>query len=77
MMHVINTAHPFFGDIRMSQETVNYQTDPSQYKHWSLKFEGEIATLQLNINEDAVRGLRVAASPLRPRPRRQARPGTG
>ena len=37
----------------MSQETVNYQTDPSQYKHWSLKFEGEIATLQLNINEDA------------------------
>jgi benzoyl-CoA-dihydrodiol lyase len=53
MMHVINTAHPFFGDIRMSQETVNYQTDPSQYKHWSLKFEGEIATLQLNINEDA------------------------
>ena len=37
----------------MSQETVNYQTDPSQYKHWSLKFEGEIATLQLNITEDA------------------------
>jgi len=37
----------------MSQETVNYQTDPSQYKHWSMKFEGEIATLQLNINEDA------------------------
>ena len=26
--------------------------DPSQYKHWSVKYEGEIATLQLNINED-------------------------
>ena len=37
----------------MSQPTtVNYQIDPSQYKHWSVKYEGEIATLQLNINED-------------------------
>ena len=32
--------------------TVDYQLDPSQYKHWSVKYEGEIATLQLNINED-------------------------
>lgn len=37
----------------MNQPTsVNYQMDPSQYKHWSVKYEGEIATLQLNINED-------------------------
>ena len=33
--------------------TVNYQIDPSHYKHWSVKYEGETATLQLNINEDA------------------------
>ena len=32
---------------------VDYRIDPSQYKHWSLKCEGETATLQLNINEDA------------------------
>ena len=32
---------------------VNYETDPSQYLHWSVKYEGETATLQLNINEDA------------------------
>jgi len=32
--------------------TVNYMIEPSQYKHWSVKYEGEIATLQLNINED-------------------------
>ena len=38
----------------MSQpNTVNYQIDPSQYKHWSVKYDGETATLQLNINEDA------------------------
>ena len=37
----------------MSQTAqVNYQIDPSQYKHWSVKYEGETATLQLNINED-------------------------
>lgn len=37
----------------MSQtEQVNYQIDPSQNKHWSVKYEGETATLQLNINED-------------------------
>ena len=32
---------------------VNYETDPSQYQHWSVKYEGETATLQLNINEEA------------------------
>jgi len=37
----------------MSQpNTVDYQIDPSQYKHWSVKYDGEVATLQLNINED-------------------------
>jgi benzoyl-CoA-dihydrodiol lyase len=37
----------------MSQPTtVNYQMEANQYQHWSVKYEGEIATLQLNINED-------------------------
>ena len=41
----------------MNQPTlVNYQIEPGQYKHWSVKYEGEVATLQLNINEDG--GLR-------------------
>ncbi len=35
---------------------VDYQTDPSQYKHWKLGFEGPIATLAVNIDENA--GLR-------------------
>jgi benzoyl-CoA-dihydrodiol lyase len=35
---------------------VEYQTDPSQYKHWKLKFDGTIATLALDIDENA--GLR-------------------
>jgi benzoyl-CoA-dihydrodiol lyase len=35
---------------------VDYQTNPSQYKHITLSFDGQIATLALNINEDA--GLR-------------------
>ena len=35
---------------------VEYQTDPSQYKHWKLKFDGPVATLSVDIDENA--GLR-------------------
>ncbi|MCU0814277.1 MAG: 2,3-epoxybenzoyl-CoA dihydrolase [Burkholderiaceae bacterium] len=35
---------------------VDYQTDPSQYKHWTLKFEGPVATLVADFDENA--GLR-------------------
>ena len=35
---------------------VEYQTDPSQYKHWKLKFDGAVATLSVDIDENA--GLR-------------------
>ncbi len=33
--------------------TVDYRTDPSQYRHWKLSFEGAVATLSIDINEDA------------------------
>ena len=35
---------------------VNYQTHPSQYRHWKLKFEGPVATLLADFDENA--GLR-------------------
>ena len=35
---------------------VDYQIEPSQYRHWSLRTEGPIATLTLNIDENG--GLR-------------------
>ncbi len=35
---------------------VDYQTDPSRYKHWKLSFDGQIATLAADFDEDA--GLR-------------------
>ncbi|MBI3093362.1 MAG: benzoyl-CoA-dihydrodiol lyase [Rhodocyclales bacterium] len=34
-------------------QTITYDTHPDQYKHWRLTCSGQIATLQLNINEDA------------------------
>jgi benzoyl-CoA-dihydrodiol lyase len=37
-------------------DRVDYQTEPSKYRHWSLKFEGPIATLGANFDENA--GLR-------------------
>src|SRR5512137_3026216 len=35
---------------------VEYQTDPSRYRHWKLKFDGPVATLAVDIDENA--GLR-------------------
>lgn len=35
---------------------VDYQTDPSQYRHWKLKFEGPVATLVADFDENG--GLR-------------------
>ena len=35
---------------------VDYQTDPTQYRHWTLRFEGPVATLLADVDEEA--GLR-------------------
>jgi benzoyl-CoA-dihydrodiol lyase len=35
---------------------VDYRTDPSRYRHWALSFDGPVATLAMNVAEDA--GLR-------------------
>src|ERR1700754_992470 len=35
---------------------VDFSTDPSQYRHWQLKFDGPVATLVMDTKEDA--GLR-------------------
>ena len=37
-------------------DRVDYQTDPAQYKHWKLQFDGSIATLLADFDENA--GLR-------------------
>ena len=37
-------------------DSVDFQTDPSRYKHWRLSFEGPVATLTLDVAEDG--GLR-------------------
>jgi benzoyl-CoA-dihydrodiol lyase len=38
-------------DVKAAQR-VDYRTDPSQYKHWKLSFEGPVATLAIDISED-------------------------
>lgn len=37
-------------------DPVDYQTDPTQYKHWQLQFDGPVATLAADFDENA--GLR-------------------
>ncbi|MDB5798208.1 MAG: benzoyl-CoA-dihydrodiol lyase [Paucimonas sp.] len=36
----------------MSQPPVDYFTSPDQYKHWTMQFDGPVATLTMNVNED-------------------------
>ena len=45
-------------DVAVTQETktkparVDYQTEPSRYKHWRLSFDGPVATLTMDVAED-------------------------
>jgi benzoyl-CoA-dihydrodiol lyase len=49
-------------DVATTQEThqdlkpVDYQTDPSKYKHWRISYDAPVATLTMDVNEDG--GLR-------------------
>ena len=35
-----------------NSDFVDFQTDPSRYRHWKLSIEGRIATLELDVRED-------------------------
>jgi benzoyl-CoA-dihydrodiol lyase len=35
------------------KERIDFQTDPSQYRHWNLKVDGEVATLTMDVDEKA------------------------
>ena len=41
---------------RAKMDAVDFQTDPSRYKHWKLSFDGPVATLTMDVAEDG--GLR-------------------
>src|SRR5689334_1002075 len=61
MMHGIQ-VHDLPKEPPMSADPrVDYQTDPSRYKHWKLKFEGPVATLSADFAEDG--GLRPGYKP--------------
>jgi benzoyl-CoA-dihydrodiol lyase len=40
------------GESQGSAESVSFQTDPSQYRHWRLSFDGPVATLIMDSQED-------------------------
>ena len=40
----------------MSSPAVSYETQPADYKHWKLSFDGAVATLKADFDENA--GLR-------------------
>jgi benzoyl-CoA-dihydrodiol lyase len=56
MMHIKNSTATLMETAVSQDERVNYQTHPAQYRHWKLKFEGPVATLAADFDENA--GLR-------------------
>ncbi len=51
-----NVASLESNSVSPAAESVNYQTHPSTYRHWKLSFDGAIATLKADFDENA--GLR-------------------
>src|SRR3982074_3665579 len=33
------------------QSRIDFQTDPSRYRHWKLKIDGDVATLLMDVDE--------------------------
>ena len=40
-------------ETRVNETTVNYKTHPDQYRHWRLSFDGPVANLAANFDENA------------------------
>ena len=55
-------------------ERIDFQTEPARYRHWKLQFDGEVAELIMDVDENArpVRGLPAQAQLLRPGRRHRA-----
>jgi benzoyl-CoA-dihydrodiol lyase len=39
-------------DVQVKPEMVDFQTEPSRYKHWRMAFDGPVATLTMDVSED-------------------------
>src|ERR1700688_3391972 len=39
-------------DVQVKPELVDFQTEPSRYKHWRMSFDGAAATLTMDVSED-------------------------
>ena len=48
-----NVREPGDAAANMPIAPVDYRIEPSRYRHWSMKFDGPVATLSLDIDEDA------------------------
>jgi benzoyl-CoA-dihydrodiol lyase len=49
-MHLIGTVDP--PEEGSMAPRIDFQTEPARYRHWRLAFEGEVATLTMDVDED-------------------------
>jgi benzoyl-CoA-dihydrodiol lyase len=40
-------------ECRTLSSRIDFQTEPARYRHWKLKFDGELAELLMDVDEDA------------------------
>src|ERR687895_393672 len=38
---------------RRTRQVITFDTNPDRYRHWKLSFDGAVATLALDVDEDA------------------------
>ena len=52
-------AHAPERPLANGQTRIDFQTEPSRYRHWKLQIDGDVATLLLDVDEKGgvVRGL--------------------
>ena len=51
-------------DAKPSPSLVTYDTHPDRYAHWKLAFDGAVATLSMDVNEDKVAMVNGGVSPV-------------
>src|ERR1700721_2782147 len=39
-------------DVQVKPEIVDFQTEPSRYRHWRMSFDGPVAALTMDVSED-------------------------
>jgi len=61
----------------MAADTIDYQTDPSRYRHWKIERDGDVAYLIMDVDQAGGLGRRQIVEPDAPHGRQPRQPRDG